>query len=247
MSVHLPLLLTAAFFAGALNAMAGGGTFLTLPALMLVGVPPVAANATGTVALLPGYVASSWGFRQALRTQPGTSLVLTAIVSLSGGAIGAALLLVTSNQAFRAVVPWLMLVATLLFAFGPWLMARLQRTEPAGRAVTSAGLLLASIYGGYFNGGLGIVLLALLGLLGYTHLNFMNGLKNLISAILTSIAVLVYALGKTVIWSDALMMMPAAIVGGYTGALLAQRLPERQLRYGIVTIGVITTAWFFSK
>ena len=244
---HDALLLVAAFLAGALNAAAGGGTFLTLPALMLVGVSPVAANATGTVALLPGYAASTWGFRDELRARPGVGLMLMTGVSLLGGAIGAGLLLVTSNHLFRSVVPWLMLAATLLFAVGPWIMARLQRTAPAGRIATVLGMLLVSVYGGYFNGGLGIVLLALLGLLGYTSLNFMNAVKNLISTVLTSIAVLVYALGGAVIWGDALLMMPAAILGGYAGARLARRLPERQLRYGIVAIGVITTVWFFVR
>lgn len=232
---------------GALNAAAGGGTFLTLPALMLLGVPAVAANATGTVALLPGYVASSWGFREELRTQRSAGLVLMLVTSIIGGAVGAALLLVTSNHAFRTIVPWLMRVATLLFASGPWLMAHLHRAEPAGRIVTTAGILLVSVYGGYFNGGLGIMLLALLGLLGYANLNFMNGLKNLISVILTAIAVLVYALGKTVLWNDALIITPAAIVGGYAGARIARRFPERYLRYGIVTVGAIITALFFFK
>ncbi|MEO8747611.1 MAG: sulfite exporter TauE/SafE family protein, partial [Rhodanobacter sp.] len=161
------------------------------------------------------------------------------------GAIGAGLLLVTSNHVFRTIVPWLMLAATLLFAVGPGVMARLQRSEPAGLKATLLGTLLVSVYGGYFNGGLGIVLLALLGLLGYTSLSFMNGVKNLISTVLTSIAVLVYALGGAVIWGDALLMMPAAILGGYAGARLSQHLPERPLRRGIVAIGVITTAWFF--
>lgn len=247
MITHGLLLLVAAFLAGALNAAAGGGTFLTLPALMLVGVPPVAANATGTVALFPGYAASTWGFREELRAHPGTGLVLMSMLSLLGGALGAGLLLATSNAAFRVIVPWLMLAATVLFALGPWLMARLRRSAPAGHQATAVGVVLASLYGGYFNGGLGIVLLAVLGLLGYSNLNFMNGVKNLISAVLTAIAVLVYALGGAVVWGDALLMMPAAIAGGYAGARLARRVPESRLRLGIVAIGAVTTVWFFMQ
>lgn len=242
---HLAVLLVAAFFAGALNAAAGGGTFLTLPALMFAGLPPVAANATGSVALLPGYIASTFGFREDLHhTQP-AGFTGSIVAAIAGGALGALLLIVTPNHAFRIVVPWLMLVATLLFAFGPWLMARLHRNRPAGAAAFAGGVLATSIYGGYFNGGLGVILLAVLGLLGQTDLNFMNGYKNLVSAILTAIATIVYALGGTVAWLPALIMMVAAIAGGYAGARAARRMSARVLRLGIVAVGVVTTVWFF--
>src|SRR3989344_5296602 len=160
-----PLLLTAAFVAGALNAVAGGGSFLTLPALVFTGVPPVVANATGTVALLPGYLAGAWGFREDTAPPPGLSMRLLVVLSLIGGAAGAALLLVTPDATFRRVGPWL--------------------------------------------------LLALFGLLGQTNLNAMNGLKNWVSALLTAIAVLIYAAGGVVLWQQALMMMVAATAGGY--------------------------------
>lgn len=243
---HTLLLLVAAFFAGVLNAAAGGGTFLTLPALMLTGMPPISANATGTVALLPGYAASVWGFREDLGKQPISYLLVPAIASAFGGALGAGLLLITSNHAFRLIVPWLMAIATLLFAFGPWLMRRLRRTGPAGPIAMTIGIFIVSVYGGYFNGGLGIVILALLGLLGQADLNFMNGYKNLISTILTTIAVVVYAAGGTVVWHYALLMMTAAIVGGYIGARIARRVAASVLRYGIVAVGVVTTAVFFT-
>ena len=242
---HLVVLLIAACFAGALNAAAGGGTFLTLPALMFAGLPPVAANATGSVALLPGYVASTFGFREDLRHARSAGFAGSIAAALAGGALGAGVLVVAPNHAFRAIVPWLMLVATLLFAAGPWLMARLHRERPAGAAAFVAGVLVTSIYGGYFNGGLGVILLAVLGLLGQTDLNFMNGYKNLVSAILTAIATVVYALGGAVEWLPALVMMAAAIAGGYVGARVARRMPERVLRWGIVVVGVVTTAWFF--
>lgn len=238
-------MLSAAFVAGALNAAAGGGTFLTLPALIFVGVPPVAANASGTVALLPGYVTSAWGFREDLRGRRGVSLGTITAASLLGGGLGAVLLLATPGTTFRAIVPWLMLLATIWFALGPWAVARFGAGAPAGIRASLAGILAMSVYGGYFNGGVGIMLLALFGLLGYTDLNYMNGLKNLVSAALTAIAVVIYSLGGAVVWNDALLMMAAAATGGYLGARGARRVPAHYLRYGIVAVGALMTAVFF--
>jgi len=161
------LLLTAAFVAGALNAVAGGGSFLTLPALVFTGVPPVVANATGTVALLPGYMAGAWGFREDTAPPPGLSMRLLVVLSLIGGAAGAALLLVTPDATFRRVVPWLLLAATALFAFGPQLRRMLAGGKPS-TAKATVGVLAVAAYGGYFNGGLGILLLALF--LSFLHI-----------------------------------------------------------------------------
>ncbi|WP_313074480.1 sulfite exporter TauE/SafE family protein [Melaminivora sp.] len=246
----LALLLVAAFVAGALNAVAGGGSFLTLPALVFTGVPPVVANATGTVALLPGYAAGAWGFREDMAAPPGLSMRTTVLLSLIGGSAGAALLLVTSDAAFNKIVPWLLLVATALFAFGPQLRQWAGSGAQGGAASplkAGAGMLVVAIYGGYFNGGLGILLLALFGLLGQTQLNAMNGMKNLVSALLTAIAVVIYAAGGKVFWYQALIMMVAATAGGYGGARLARRLPPAVLRWGIVATGLVMTALFFWK
>ncbi|MGV3682502.1 MAG: sulfite exporter TauE/SafE family protein [Acidovorax sp.] len=238
------LLLAAAFMAGALNAVAGGGSFLTLPALVFTGVPPVVANATGTVALLPGYLAGAWGFREDTAPPPGLSMRLLVALSLAGGAAGAALLLVTPEATFRRVVPWLLLAATALFAFGPWLRQRLAGGAPSPfKAV--AGLLAVAAYGGYFNGGLGILLLALFGLLGQTSLHAMNGLKNGVSALLTAIAVAIYAAGGIVQWPQALVMMLAATAGGYGGARVARHIPAQWLRGGIVATGLVMAGVFF--
>ena len=242
--LDLSLLLVAAFFAGALNSVAGGGSFLTLPALVFVGVPPVVANATGTVALLPGYAAGAWGFREDTQAPPGLSMVRLVVLSLIGGAVGAGLLLVTSNDTFSIVVPWLLLVATLLFALGPRLRAWTAGGRPS-TAKATMGVLVVAAYGGYFNGGLGILLLALFGLLGQTQLNAMNGLKNLVSALLTAIAVAVYAAGGVVNWRYALFMMVAATAGGYLGARVARRIPALWLRWGIVATGLVMTGVFF--
>ena len=177
---HIALLLAAAFVAGALNAVAGGGSFLTLPALVFTGMPPVAANATGTVALLPGYAASAWGFKEDMAAPPGLTMGKSIALSLVGGAAGAALLLFTPDDIFRKVVPWLLLAATALFAFAPqiraWAAGKNATHAPASPTKAALSMLAVAFYGGYFNGGLGILCLALFGLLGQTQLNAMNGM-----------------------------------------------------------------------
>ncbi|WP_313950935.1 sulfite exporter TauE/SafE family protein [Accumulibacter sp.] len=247
--LNVILLLAAAFIAGALNAIAGGGSFLTLPALVFTGMPPVIANATGTVALLPGYVSGALGFREDMEAPPGLSLRSLTVLSLVGGATGAALLLVTDDRTFSRIVPWLLLLATILFAVGPILLRRLKGSKTGHASVgrAAAGMLAVSIYGGYFNGGLGILLLALFGLLGQDNLNAMNGMKNVVSALLTAIAVAIYAWGGVVAWPQALAMMVAATAGGYLGARLARRIPAPMLRAGIVAIGLLMTTLFFLR
>ncbi len=249
MNLEWAVLLLAALLAGGLNAVAGGGSFLTLPALVFAGVPPVAANASGTLALLPGYVASALGFRRELAGLDRRQLGLTLVLSLVGGAAGAGLLLITPNTAFQRIVPWLLLVATLLFALAPWLLARFARLGKgeAGGGATAAGVAIVSVYGGYFNGGLGILLLAMYGLLGERSLNRANALKNLVSAVLTTIAAVLYALGGVVVWQKALPMMIAAVIGGDLGARLGRRLPPPILRSAIVLTGIVMAALFFAR
>lgn len=248
---QLALLLAAAFTAGALNAVAGGGSFLTLPALVFTGVPPVIANATGTVALLPGYMAGAWGFKDDMQSPPGLSMKQVVALSLIGGSAGAALLLFTPDATFRKVVPWLLLAATAMFAFGPQLRAWASGKNAAHAtpsvAKAAAGMLIVAIYGGYFNGGLGILLLALFGLLGQTSLNAMNGMKNLVSALLTAIAVVIYAVGGIVEWKQAIVMMVAATLGGYLGARVARKIAPHVLRWGIVATGLVMAGLFFAK
>lgn len=248
---HIALLLAAAFVAGALNAVAGGGSFLTLPALVFAGVPPVVANATGTVALLPGYIAGAWGFKDDMAPPPGLSMRNVVVLSLVGGSAGAALLLFTPDATFRKVVPWLLLAATALFAFGPqlraWAAGKNAEHAATSTAKAALGMLAVAIYGGYFNGGLGILLLALFGLLGQTQLNAMNGMKNLVSALLTAIAVVIYAAGGIVEWKYAIWMMVAATLGGYGGARVARKIPANMLRWGIVVTGLVMAGLFFIK
>ncbi len=242
----LPLMLAAAFAAGALNAAAGGGSFLTLPTLIYVGLAPVSANATGTVALLPGYVSATLGFRGDMRMPPGLTLARLVAVSLFGGAAGASLLLLTPTDVFDGLIPWLLLVATGAFALGPRLLALARSGEAAGGPLVSVLAIFAvAVYGGYFNGGLGIILLALFGLLGLAELNSANALKNLVSALLTVIAVAIYAWGGAVAWPEAIVMMLGATTGGYLGARAARRIHPQYVRYGVVAIGLLMSALFF--
>ena len=155
----------------------------------------------------------------------------------------------TGDRTFNRIVPWLLLLATLLFALGPRLLRHVRGSQGghASLAKSATGVLAVSIYGGYFNGGLGILLLALFGLLGETRLNAMNGAKNLVSALLTAIAVAIYAWGSVVSWPHALLMMVAATAGGYLGARVARRIPVPVLRGGIVLTGFIMTIVFFAR
>lgn len=243
--VSLSLLIIAAFLAGVLNALAGGGSFLTLPALVFTGVPPVAANATGTAALLPGYLASAWACRDLIRAPAGLTLRGVILLGGVGGALGAFLLLATSDAAFGIIVPWLLLAATLLFALGPRLNRAMARRPGRPGGWGRAAVLGVCGYGGYFNGGMGIVMLAAFRLLGVEDLNAANGLKNLLSAVLTLIAVVIYALGGAVSWAQFPPMALAAVLGGLAGARLGRWLPPRVLHHGIVLVGAVTTLIFF--
>ena len=240
------LLFIAAFFAGALNAVAGGGSFLTLPALVVAGVPPVAANATGTFSLLPGYIASAWALRQEIKELKGPSLALLMGVSVVGGSLGAALLLWTPERVFDGLIPWLLLAATALFMLAPYLVSA-KKSGNASTTATALVVLAVAIYGGYFNGGLGILLLAAFGMVGISNLHIANGLKNVVSALLTAIAVIIYIAGGLIYWPQALWMMIAATLGGYFGARASRHVPTHYLRWGIVVIGLLMTLYFFMR
>ncbi|RKF13619.1 sulfite exporter TauE/SafE family protein [Roseovarius spongiae] len=246
----LALLVVAGFAAGVLNAIAGGGTFLTLPALIFVGIPPVAANATATLSALPGYLSSAWGFRRDLRAEGRLSLRGIVIASGIGSLAGAALLLLTSDAVFSGIVPWLLLLATALFAAGPALIRRLRaRGLPdAGPVLSFVVLVAVSIYGGYFNGGLGIMLLAAFGLLGYSDLHAMNGLKNALSVILSLIPVLAFIPAGVIAWEAAAPVALAATAGGLMGAGLSRRIANpNHLRIFIVLVGLVMSVLFFLR
>lgn len=239
------LILAVAFGAGVLNTIAGGGTFLTFPALVFIGIPPVIANATSAVAVFPGYLGGAIGFREELAKFDRKQIIRLMAITLLGGLIGSLLLLVSSNKAFSVVVPFLLLAATLAFLFGEkiriWAADKSRAVTPFG----ALGLLLVSIYGGYFNGGLGIVLLALFALWGMSNIHKMNGLKNGLSFALSAISVAVFAIGGLVEWHHALGMMFASTLGGYAGAPIARALPKSIVRGIIALVGFTMSAVFF--
>jgi uncharacterized membrane protein YfcA len=246
---------TAGFLGGMLNAVAGGGSFITLPALIFVGVPPVSANATGTAALLPGYISSAWRFRHDIEFPANLNFIVIALIAVSGGCLGAAILLMTSEKLFSILIPWLILLATAAFVIGPWLLQKKKAsiekhgapliTPNIGTPAACLVLLTVCVYGGYFNGGLGIILLATLGLMGQTNLHGMNGLKNVISALLTAVAVAVYAAGGAIAGEHLLLLSVMAVLGGYAGAALAYRISQRILRGFIVLVGLLISIGFF--
>ena len=240
-----PLTGLAAFAAGVLNAIAGGGSFLTFPALVFAGVPPVAANATSAIAVSPGYLGSTLGFRPELRSLPATLLWRETGIAALGGLLGAGLLLVTPAKVFAGIVPWLLLLATVLFALGPRI-ARLSggAGHPHWRL---PGLLGVSIYGGYFNGGLGILLMALYTLSGESRLNTVNALKNLNSFVLSLLSVVAFAAAGAIVWPQAVWMMLWATAGGWAGAHLAKRLPVKWVRWLVIATGVVMSAVFFNR
>lgn len=239
------LVLIAAFGAGVLNTIAGGGTFLTFPALVFIGVPPVIANATSAVAVFPGYAGGAFGFRDELARFDRKLMIRLSVITLTGGMIGGLLLLFSSDDAFSLVVPFLLLAATLAFLFGDQIRNWAVRKDRAVTPYGTVGLLLVSVYGGYFNGGLGIVLLALFALWGMSNIHEMNGLKTGLSFVLSAISVTVFAIGGLVTWQYAIGMMIASTVGGYCGAPLARVLPKSAVRAIIALVGFGMSAVFF--
>jgi len=240
------LLAGAAFAAGVLNAIAGGGSFLTFPALVYCGVPPIAANATSALAVSPGYLGSTLGFRAELRAVPRRRLWREGLIASVGGVAGALLLLLTPGRLFAGLVPWLLLFATAMFALGPWLLKRLVQSRELGHW-REPGLLLVAVYGGYFNGGLGILLMALYVLCGESELQRVNALKNLNSLVLSWLSVAAFVVAGVIAWAPGLLMMVAATIGGFAGARLARRLPARWMRALVIVTGLSMSALFFAR
>lgn len=244
-------LVVAAAAGGAQNAIAGGGSFLTFPSLVLAGLSSVQANATSAVALWPGSLASAAGYREEL-AHPGARRLNLALglSSLAGGGLGALLLLVTPAALFDWLVPFLLLVATLLFAAGePLRRAMGARAEAADPAPLTAALwhFPIAVYGGYFGGGMGMMMLALFALLGMRDVHRMNGLKSLLGVAINGVAIATFAIGGLVVWKPAALMIAGAVIGGYGGARLARRIPQRTVRPVIVVIGLALAALFLLR
>jgi uncharacterized membrane protein YfcA len=237
---------------GIINSIAGGGTFVVFPTLLLSGVPAIQANATNTMALWPGVVFSLFAVRrQAMKAR---FKVVMAVPSLIGGAIGALLLLKTPPAIFELTVPFLLLAATLLFTFNPVLAKRLGRKRGGaphigrGRvAATVAIVFLIAIYGGYFGGGIGILILAALGLLGLTDFHDMNAFRLILSCSANAVAVAVFVAAGAVAWPQASIMLVGAILGGYGGASAAKRIRATALRRFVIALGFAMSAYFFYR
>ena len=234
---------------GALNAVAGGGSFVAFPALLFTGVPPIAANATNTFALWVGTSASGGAYRGrfSLSRRVMTPLVAT---SVAGGLFGAFLLLKTPAYTFMRVLPWLMLGATLLFAFGKSLTGRRRsglEHDASAAALFGASLfeLIVAIYGGYFGGGVGIMNLAMLAALGMTDIHTMNALKVLLGGVINGVAVITFIVKGAIYWPQAAVMTLGAILGGYFAAHYAQKLPQSWIRAFVLLVGSGMTVYFF--
>lgn len=240
-------LAAAAFLAGFVNSIAGGGTFLTFPALVYTGVPIVAANATSAVAVLPGYLGGTIGFWKDLGVLDRKRLIRIVGLTALGGLGGALLLLTSSNRAFTAVVPFLLMISTLLFAFGGTIERRARTSRLGIKREGAFGTILVSVYGGYFNGGLGIVLLALFSMWGMRDINIMNGLKNGLSFIISFVSMITFAGAGIVSWPQALVMMVTSTAGGYVGARFGRMLPHRVVHVAIVLTGASMSIFFFAR
>lgn len=246
------VLAAVALLAGAVNSVAGGGSFLTFPTLILTGVPSVQANATNTVALWPGIVASIGGYRKELAGR--RDFLVLAAISLVGGVLGAYLLLHTPQSTFNRLIPFLLLFATLLFAFGGRIALALRRrigtSQASTRAVAVTVALLQfaiAVYGGYFGGGIGILMLASLALMGMEDMHRMNAVKTVLAACINGVAVVTFIVAQAVFWPQAIVMMLGAIAGGYGGATLAHRLPPRAIRWFVIAVGLGVSLLFFVK
>lgn len=238
------LLAGAGLLAGGVNAIAGGGSLISFPALLAAGYPPVTANVTNTVALFPGYAGSVAGGRQELEGQSGR-LRTIGITSVVGGILGAVLLLTTPSDVFRAVVPFLILLACGLLVLQPRLSRFVQGRSGADRGDRSPGLqlsvLAAAVYGAYFGAGLGVLLLGVLGIFLAEQLRRVNALKNVLSLVINAVALVAFGLFGPVAWEAVLVIAVTSLTGGYLGARVASRIPSALLRAGVVLYGVVVS------
>ena len=243
------LLAVAGALAGGLNAVAGGGGFIALPTLMFTGSTPILANTTATVAIWPGIASSLFAFRSHLNSKA-HRLGLYALLAVVGSSLGASLLLLTTNHFFLLLLPYLLLTATLLFAFGnrvtAWAMGHGSAPENPLPAWIPYGLLfLIAVYGGYFGGGMGIMTLAVLAVMGMRDLHEMNALKSLWTMMINGVAVLIFVATGKVDWLPGLVMMAGAVTGGYMAGRFSQYVPQIWLRRFIITLASAMTVYYF--
>jgi uncharacterized membrane protein YfcA len=240
------LLLAVGLAAGVQNALAGGGSFLTFPALLLAGLDARAANITSTVALFPGQVTTGLAGRRYVADAPALSFRSLFAISLAGGVVGASLLLLTPPSFFARLVPWLILFATLVFAYGSFRRGPMATAARIGRTASVIAQSIISIYGGYFGGGIGFLMLAALTIAGLP-LRPAQATKNVLAGVMNASAVVIFAFSSDVGWWRALVLGSGAIAGGQLGARLMLRVNERMLRIGVVCIGTALTIAMFLR
>jgi len=247
------LLFVAAAIAGTLNAVAGGGSFISFPVLLFLGLPAVEANATNTVALWPGLAASTVAYLKRLNAPPRV-LVPLLVTSVAGGWAGALLLLKTPQHTFLHLVPWLLLSGTLLFAFGNQIRALAGKAavvddlrQLSWQAITVSSIveLLVAIYGGYFGAGIGFVTLAMLAAMGMHDIHAMGAIRTLLAVAINAAAVITFIVAGAVLWPQCLVMVAGALVGGWVGAHYAQKADPRKVRYVVIAMGMVMSAYFF--
>jgi uncharacterized membrane protein YfcA len=235
----------AAAAGGAINSVAGGGSFVAFPALLFAGAAPIPANATNSVALWPGSAASAIAYRREL-LDVRQELVPLGVAALIGGTCGSVLLLRTPEHAFVLLIPWLLLCATLLFSFGGFLGARARGARVPLPLAVSVQLLI-SVYGGYFGGGMGIMMLAVLSLLGMTDIHRMNALKTVLATLVNGVAVVTFIVAGAVDWPRGGVMIVGGITGGYAGAAIARRVDAKHVRWLVMAVAWTMTVYFFVR
>ncbi len=248
--LELLFLFSAALLAGVMNGVAGGGGLIVFPALLLIGVEPIHANATSTAALWFGTVASSVAYRRELSTQR-QELFLLSSTSVVGGICGSYLLLHTSSASFTALIPYLMLIATMLFAVNQPLIKWL---KGSGKQLSNIRLpmfvimllqLVIATYGGYFGGGAGILMLAVLNIMGIENIHKMNAFKTWLATCINAVAIAYFIFAQKIVWFEAIFMAVAAVIGGYASAYIARKLPQVLVQYFITGVGFSMTVYFF--
>ncbi len=243
------LVMVAAFAAGFINAIAGGGSFLTFPALIAAGLPAVEANASNTVALFPAQFATSFAARDGLRKASGGKAInvpVLSAISLFGGILGGLLLLLTPQTVFSRIVPWLILFATLVFAGGNFLLADAKKLALSERGIFLVQWAIA-IYGGYFGGGIGILMLAALTFFGLRDIFLMNSLKILLATLMNASATVTFVIAGAVHWQWTAIVAAGALAGGFAGLHAARRVPAQIVKSFVVVAGIALTAYFFIK
>jgi uncharacterized protein len=239
----LLFLFASALLAGTVNGVAGGGGLIAFPALIIAGVPPLSANATNAAALWFGTAASTFAYRHYLFKEE-THFFLLTIISVIGGIIGSYLLLHTSSHSFAAFVPYLMLIATLLFTFNQLLLRWFSQTRLPMAAISLLQLGIG-IYGGYFGGGGGILMMAVFSIIGIKNIHTMNGLKCWLATCLNAVAILHFAIARQIFWLEAAVMAAGALIGGYGSAYIARKLDPSWVRYFVICMAWGMTAYFF--